>query len=827
MKHLYFARNFFALFYFSMIFLTAEALAAPNQNKRNKELAEITEMLHAFTNHHGKKATTNCECCSVIIAKLQNLQTTLCAKISTVDSKLDACCETINSKLDTFELAPRNIEDISEFVNEFTNQHGAKAVANCECCSIIIARLQGLQTTLCSKIATVNACCETINSKLDALEFAPRNLADLTELAHECTNQHGVKATTNCECCSIIIARLLALQTTLCAKIATVGSKLDFCCETLNSKIDIVDKDVSKVDAHLAACCLTLNSKLDVINTLPQSTFSKVCVIESKLDRCCFTLSSKIDRISCNGGVSIPCDICGTFTVLQAIQSKEQEILGTLNDCCANLSNLSFAILGDVEDIGTSLSRCCFTINSKLDVPVSVLSKVCVIESKLDRCCFTINSKLDNLSCTCSCGGASIPCDICGTFTVLQAIENKQDDTLSKLDGCCVNLNNLSLEILNVVQGVDTKLDHCCFTVNSKLDFVSSDLDQCCFTISSKIDTIVINASPCAHTPLTIPATGTVISAPGAYCLTSDVTLNPGAGVVINGTDIVLDLNDHTITGGTGSTDLMISNSRVTVHNGSIRNGATGLSVGAFSNIYIHDLSINGCTADGFDAFGATEMLLERVNVSDCGFAGFVISGGTTPFFQPLITSCVTLRNCISSNNVLGFDLARIAAVLDSCFACNNSGTGFLVESPNPPNVNIPSANVCLVRCASKANSTGFAFGGTAQIKYIADECEANGNGTGFAVFGVMGLPNINGIITHCKAINNIDGFDFNSTSSGNIVEYCTANQNTGFGFSSAAPIADNVFAFNSAAFNGVNYNGVAHVSGLGGASYGDNITAP
>jgi hypothetical protein len=107
--------------------------------------------------------------------------------------------------------------------------------------------------------------------------------------------------------------------------IDTIGSKLDECCFSLDSKLDKVDDDV-------LSCCFTLESKIDGINV--STDFAPCCfTINSKLDQveeevleCCFTLGSKIDNIPTND-------------------------FGT---CCSTIETL--------------ITDCCETVNSKLDI---------------------------------------------------------------------------------------------------------------------------------------------------------------------------------------------------------------------------------------------------------------------------------------------------------------------------------------------------------------------------------------------------------------------------------------------------------------------------
>jgi len=76
-----------------------------------------------------------------------------------------------------------------------------------------------------------------------------------------------------------------------------------------------------------------------------------------------------------------------------------------------------------------------------------------------------------------------------------------------------------------------------------------------------------------------VKSVGYIITAPGIYCL-KDAVSGPYAGVVINANDVVLDLNGHLIELPVGGVAVYGSAvSRVTVRNGTIRGGSTGVSL--------------------------------------------------------------------------------------------------------------------------------------------------------------------------------------------------------------------------------------------------------
>src|SRR5581483_3538023 len=117
-------------------------------------------------------------------------------------------------------------------------------------------------------------------------------------------------------------------------------------------------------------------------------------------------------------------------------------------------------------------------------------------------------------------------------------------------------LSNLESSIDQVIMleiTTASKLDLCCSTLNSKIDTlimqdvtISSKVDLCCSTINSKVDMLGL----CNPIPLIIGSAGVSITNSGYYCLAQDVSLT--ATISIAASDVVLDLNNHTINGGFG-----------------------------------------------------------------------------------------------------------------------------------------------------------------------------------------------------------------------------------------------------------------------------------
>jgi hypothetical protein len=575
-------------------------------------------------------------------------------------------------------------------------------------------------------------------------------------------------------------------------------SKLDDCCFSLESKLDNLTVsascDTSSIESKLDDCCFSIESKLDNFSISSgcdlSGTFTVLNNIESSIDACCFSLESKLDNLS----VCASCDLSGTFTLLNAIESS-------LDACCfsleSKLDNLSicascdlsgtFTVLNNIE---SSLDACCFSLESKLDlIPGDIAtccsmidSDVLTIESKLDACCFSLESKLD-----------LIPSDISSCCSMIDS------DVLtveSKLDSCCFSLESkLDLipgDIATCCSKLDSDVTTCCFTLSSKSDVIINDvttgfftvdskIDACCFSIETKLD----NLTPCAPTPIT---TQTNIGTAGYYCLANDLSIASGDAITISQSNVVLDLNNHTITItaanpsgngisiGTSKTDIIIKNGTINGPGSATSTGSGILFVNPPGNInIILEKLIISDWSNGIDANDAKQIVIDNIiaNANSIGFninnsvvgeirdssfsrngqgaainnscaninfSGCDFDSNTSLYgIQIQSSSCIELQDCRASGNAsTGFEISDSTDLLiKSCFACANSAHGFQISSQG-------------------ANTSVCFFNNTAK---------GNGN-NGFDISGGVGI-NVDILVQGNSAFKNAVGFN-DSASNGN-----------------------------------------------------------
>ena len=222
---------------------------------------------------------------------------------------------------------------------------------------------------------------------------------------------------------------------------AAVGAHNEYyrnvACENDQNFINVVSASVtSPANARgvkNVACDDTAQDQVEL-------TLSKVGVVETKLDACCFTLNSAIDQL----------DFVDLANCCATVNSKIDEVQLTDD-----------AILTGVLALQGSLIDCCGTLGSQIDkLDFSALSRIDGLQNSVDDCCFTLNSKVDEV----------------------QSTDN---------------------EILNAVNSGQSSFIDCCFTLQSRLDdltinnfTLASKLDECCYVVNSRIEFVIDQITP-------------------------------------------------------------------------------------------------------------------------------------------------------------------------------------------------------------------------------------------------------------------------------------------------------------------------------------------
>lgn len=276
-----------------------------------------------------------------------------------------------------------------------------------------------------------------------------------------------------------------------------------------------------------------------------------------------------------------------------------------------------------------------------------------------------------------------------------------------------------------------------------------------------------------------------LISQPGSYYLTGNISVDPGKyGIIIASSDVVIDLNGYTIDGnnlastrGIGATfdrfNLAVRNGSVVnmagegVHLGNApsslvenimvrKTGGVGVVLGQHNvgrNIVVHEAGATGISlgdrttltdsianksvGSGIGTSG--DALIERCTAYFNGNHGFILGSSTTVMGSRAAFNTVTGFTTTSPNVSIsgsmayqngddGFRLANENHRIDNCVARGNAADGFQVGGTTFITNSTASANGV---GASVTDGAGFRLAGNANR---VDNCMANGNDVGLII---------------------------------------------------------------------------------------------
>jgi hypothetical protein len=430
--------------------------------------------------------------------------------------------------------------------------------------------------------------------------------------------------------------------------------------------------------------------------------------------------------------------------------------------------------------------------------PENLTSLIITAESKIDICCATLNSKIDQVS-------APIQADFDGTFTALATILAAEQSAL-------LSTNTLIHQAAQEESTVQSKLDTCCYALSSKLDVLLIDAISTQTvvgsiyaqetTIESKLDSCC-SLLDCNPRPLILNPSGNGIFQPGHYCVVNDVTFDLGASIIIFSDNVVLDLNNHIITGSNFFPTIVTQvNDQVTIKNGTLINGTNGVGLNLVGgkNIHIQNIDVTGGDT-GILATGNSNVHVKNVTCRGYGMHGFRFqqpvhcsfenckaynglagtSGFTVQGFVTTTESSASLINCLSNNNQIGFNIIDVQnAYLNSCSAYNNSLQGIQLHTTTSLAENAILLDCITERCQFNGFNILIDPLITASLNIVMKGCQANRNGNGFQIFDNIG--GLKGVITDCIANRNSNiGFstiNFPNTIGNCAVTHCIASCN-------------------------------------------------
>jgi hypothetical protein len=279
-----------------------------------------------------------------------------------------------------------------------------------------------------------------------------------------------------------------------------------------------------------------------------------------------------------------------------------------------------------------------------------------------------------------------------------------------------------------------------------------------------------------------------VISTPGSYFLTTNITAGAGDAIDIATNGVTLDLRGFTISSvnpaATGA-GILLSNgiSDVTIVNGHIVSGVTNSPVGAFGgkgfgygieglllvNVRVEGVSVSGCRFDGITVGGLSTLVescavqsvggsgIQAANVShsvayQCAFAGIIASDtadncyGQGSLSHGVVASsaenCVgfsnsqhgveanTAHNCYGQSDGSGDGV--FTTVANNCFAQSLNGKGIETYVANSCFGHSSSGTGISARTAQNCYGTSGGAGAGLDVQ-VAIGCNGS-SGTGFGI---------------------------------------------------------------------------------------------
>ncbi len=201
------------------------------------------------------------------------------------------------------------------------------------------------------------------------------------------------------------------------------------------------------------------------------------------------------------------------------------------------------------------------------------------------------------------------------------------------------------------------------------------------------------------------------ISTSGSYYLTANLTSVGGNGITVTAGNVTIDLNGFTLVGsgaGVGITFTLANH--VKIHNGMIRNWATGILSDTSAATIVEKMVVSGCTGIG----------ISQVNGAEC-----------------------EVRDCtVRANGSHGIRVGLLAVVVDNAVA-SNTGSAIRVEGShgevrgNTTRFNNIGVEILANRCLVDSNAL---FGDFLGIRITVTGCSVLRNslrdhGTPFTIF--------------------------------------------------------------------------------------------
>lgn len=379
-------------------------------------------------------------------------------------------------------------------------------------------------------------------------------------------------------------------------------------------------------------------------------------------------------------------------------------------------------------------------------------------------------------------------CDLTQVLALLSLIKKRIDmlriiicekfnGTFTTLEFICEKIETLTGDISVDFNGVFTTLDFVC----------------------EKIETLSNNLACLQDIPIDGPTT---ITLPGSYCLIQDVN----GSIIIDSDSVILNLNNHEISGATNNIEILSGHSEIFIKNGVIRNAANNgiLIEEDASNIEINNVDFIG-NSTGVNLAGTmannvslikfqTLKFIENTNraiqgsyVANSSIYNVIFQGNLgTRVIDINNARSLSLLNVLVNNNSSGSSLSPIyitdssnTAILHTQVHENTAETSLIgIELTNDQNTKVAESTVH--GNTLTGDCTGILTGTSRDIKifecYINQNVSSGGNNVGIDSNNVQKL-----LVTNVQVNNNVCGpvsncFGFNAENSCSDCTYLNSN---------------------------------------------------
>ena len=256
------------------------------------------------------------------------------------------------------------------------------------------------------------------------------------------------------------------------------------------------------------------------------------------------------------------------------------------------------------------------------------------------------------------------------------------------------------------------------------------------------------------RTPISFSSSQIVISQPGSYYLTTNLTVIGGNAIVIAVNNVTLNLNGFTISSTSPSPSGMAIQlgsggavTNVTILNGFITSGITNSASGVYGgsgfyygiqyfnpsyNVHVKDVSVTGCYGNGINLYVGDGSVVESCSVMITGQIGIQassVSDSTAYQCGNVGIGADTASDC--RGNVIGTGYGILTTTANNCYGyCTGSGYGLYATTANNCYGYCSGSGYGLFVAGSAIGCYGQSTAGVGIYAHIANSCTVGGGTT-------------------------------------------------------------------------------------------------